>query len=73
MKVHIPGCGDHEIASVQALPDPCPPPERDPEKRRRRLNEKGLRGTYCLELTSHLLIRRKITVRTHDGRGQCDI
>ncbi len=41
MKVHIPGCGDHEIASVHALPDPCPPPERDPDKRKRRLNEKG--------------------------------
>ena len=44
--MHIPGCGDHEIASIRMLPDPCPPPDFDPEKKKRRLNEKGLE---CLQ------------------------
>ena len=42
MKVHIPGSGDHEITSIRLLPDPCPAPDQDPERKKRQLNEKGL-------------------------------
>jgi ribosome biogenesis protein BMS1 len=36
MKVHIPGSGDHSLASVSILPDPCPLPD----KVRKTLNDK---------------------------------
>ncbi|KAL2914398.1 Glycoside hydrolase 2 (Mannanase, beta-galactosidase), partial [Polyrhizophydium stewartii] len=36
-KVHIPGVGDHSIASISILEDPCP----FPEKTRRKLSEKS--------------------------------
>ncbi|RPB17253.1 DUF663-domain-containing protein [Morchella conica CCBAS932] len=41
-RVHIPGVGDLSIASVEALPDPCPTPARAQAegKSRRRLGEK---------------------------------
>ncbi|KAH8824857.1 hypothetical protein DL96DRAFT_1611069 [Flagelloscypha sp. PMI_526] len=38
-KVHIPGVGDLDIDSLEALKDPCPMPDGDEEKRRR-LSEK---------------------------------
>ncbi|UXI20414.1 tRNA-splicing ligase RtcB [Sarcoptes scabiei] len=38
--VHIPGCGDFVIDSINFIPDPCPLPERENEKRRRSLKEK---------------------------------
>jgi ribosome biogenesis protein BMS1 len=34
-KVHVPGAGDLEIKSIAMLPDPCPLPTADSEKRRR--------------------------------------
>ncbi|KAI9315305.1 hypothetical protein BX666DRAFT_1961353 [Dichotomocladium elegans] len=36
MKIHIPGAGDHVLADVSILPDPCPLPEKE----RKRLDEK---------------------------------
>nr|XP_027199860.1 ribosome biogenesis protein BMS1 homolog [Dermatophagoides pteronyssinus] len=40
--VHIPGCGDFQIHSINFIPDPCPLPEKDPDKqkKRRSLKEK---------------------------------
>ncbi len=40
MPVHIPGVGDHELASIEMLSDPCPLPEHLAEKRRHKLNAK---------------------------------
>jgi ribosome biogenesis protein BMS1 len=37
MRVHIPGAGDHYLADVSVLPDPCPLPEKE----RKRLDEKS--------------------------------
>jgi ribosome biogenesis protein BMS1 len=34
-KVHVPGAGDLEIKTIAMLPDPCPLPTADGEKRRR--------------------------------------
>ncbi|CAG7853540.1 Ribosome biogenesis protein bms1 [Serendipita indica DSM 11827] len=34
-KVHVPGAGDLEIRSITLLPDPCPQPTAESEKRRR--------------------------------------
>jgi ribosome biogenesis protein BMS1 len=46
-RVHIPGVGDHNVAMVEALPDPCPTPHMDQavakatgKSKRRRLGEK---------------------------------
>ena len=41
-QVHIAGAGDFVVQSVRALDDPCPLPERDPEKKnaRKSLNNK---------------------------------
>ncbi|KAI8969271.1 hypothetical protein BDF20DRAFT_793766, partial [Mycotypha africana] len=36
MRVHIPGAGDHYLADVSVLPDPCPLPDKE----RKRLDEK---------------------------------
>ncbi|RCH94937.1 Glycoside hydrolase 2 (Mannanase, beta-galactosidase) [Rhizopus stolonifer] len=36
MRVHIPGAGDHFLADVSVLPDPCPLPDKE----RKRLDEK---------------------------------
>ncbi|CEG78865.1 Putative GTP-binding protein AARP2 involved in 40S ribosome biogenesis [Rhizopus microsporus] len=36
MRVHIPGAGDHTLADVSVLPDPCPLPDKE----RKRLDEK---------------------------------
>ncbi|KAI9469829.1 MAG: hypothetical protein EXX96DRAFT_532050 [Benjaminiella poitrasii] len=36
MRVHIPGAGDHHLADVSVLPDPCPLPDKE----RKRLDEK---------------------------------
>ncbi|KAI7907171.1 uncharacterized protein BX663DRAFT_495057 [Cokeromyces recurvatus] len=36
MRVHIPGAGDHDLADVSVLPDPCPLPDKE----RKRLDEK---------------------------------
>ncbi|KAI9015835.1 hypothetical protein CLU79DRAFT_764928 [Phycomyces nitens] len=36
MRVHIPGAGDHVLADVSVLPDPCPLPDKE----RKRLDEK---------------------------------
>ncbi|KAI7850342.1 hypothetical protein BDC45DRAFT_487971 [Circinella umbellata] len=36
MRIHIPGAGDHTLADVSVLPDPCP----IPDKERKRLDEK---------------------------------
>jgi ribosome biogenesis protein BMS1 len=33
-RVHIPGVGDYNVTDVRALPDPCPPPTRDPTRKR---------------------------------------
>ena len=39
--VHIPGCGDFQIHSINFIPDPCPLPEKEPiKKKRRSLKEK---------------------------------
>ena len=38
--VHIPGVGDFTLHSITSLPDPCPSPQQDPEKRKKKLNEK---------------------------------
>ncbi|OTF72571.1 ribosome biogenesis protein BMS1-like protein, partial [Euroglyphus maynei] len=39
--VHIPGCGDFQIHSINFIPDPCPLPEKDSaQKKRRSLKEK---------------------------------
>ena len=37
MRVHIPGAGDHYLADVSVLPDPCPLPDKE----RKRLDEKN--------------------------------
>lgn len=37
MRVHIPGAGDHVLADVSVLPDPCPLPDKE----RKRLDEKN--------------------------------
>ncbi|KAI8639019.1 hypothetical protein BD408DRAFT_422150 [Parasitella parasitica] len=37
MRVHIPGAGDHYLADVSILPDPCPLPDKE----RKRLDEKN--------------------------------
>lgn len=34
-KVHVPGAGDLDIRNITLLPDPCPLPTKDDEKRRR--------------------------------------
>lgn len=39
-QVHIPGVGDLTISSIEALPDPCPLPTAEGEKRRK-LNDKA--------------------------------
>ncbi|KAI8390979.1 uncharacterized protein BYT42DRAFT_555079 [Radiomyces spectabilis] len=36
MRIHIPGAGDHVLADVSVLPDPCPLPDKE----RKRLDEK---------------------------------
>lgn len=36
-RVHIPGAGDHTLADVSVLPDPCPLPDKE----RKRLDEKN--------------------------------
>lgn len=41
-KIHIPGAGDMSIKSLEALEDPCPPPTRDSEKRRRLADKQRL-------------------------------
>ncbi|KAF9220471.1 DUF663-domain-containing protein [Gyrodon lividus] len=41
-KVHIPGVGDMEIASITMLGDPCPLPDADSEKRRKLSEKKKL-------------------------------
>lgn len=39
--IHLLGVGDYSIKSLSRLPDPCPLPERDPEKKgRRKLSDK---------------------------------
>ena len=39
--IHLLGVGDYSIKSLNRLPDPCPLPEKNPEKKgRRKLNEK---------------------------------
>ena len=39
--IHLLGVCDFSIKSLDRLPDPCPLPEKDPEKKgRRKLNEK---------------------------------
>ena len=39
--IHLLGVGDYSIKTLNRLPDPCPLPERDPEKKgRRKLSEK---------------------------------
>ncbi|KAI0050270.1 DUF663-domain-containing protein [Auriscalpium vulgare] len=42
MKVHIPGVGDVDMASVSALSDPCPLPNAESEKRRKLSEKKKL-------------------------------
>lgn len=42
MKVHIPGVGDLDMASVTVLGDPCPLPTADSEKRRKLSEKKKL-------------------------------
>ncbi|CAO3647384.1 unnamed protein product [Cunninghamella echinulata] len=37
MRIHIPGAGDHTLADVSVLPDPCPLPDKE----RKRLDEKN--------------------------------
>ncbi|CEP07797.1 hypothetical protein [Parasitella parasitica] len=37
MRVHIPGAGDHYLADISVLPDPCPLPDKE----RKRLDEKN--------------------------------
>ena len=34
------GVGDFPIKSLDRLPDPCPLPEKDPTKKKHKLNEK---------------------------------
>ncbi|KAH6911683.1 GTP binding protein [Coprinopsis sp. MPI-PUGE-AT-0042] len=41
-KVHIPGVGDLEMKSVEALGDPCPLPDENSEKRRKLSEKKKL-------------------------------
>ncbi|KAI0031182.1 hypothetical protein K488DRAFT_52625 [Vararia minispora EC-137] len=41
-KVHVPGVGDLDIKSVQALGDPCPLPDADSERRRKLSERKKL-------------------------------
>ena len=41
-KVHIPGVGDLNMASVTVLGDPCPMPDADSEKRRKLSEKKKL-------------------------------
>jgi ribosome biogenesis protein BMS1 len=41
-KVHIPGVGDLDVASITALGDPCPMPDADSEKRRKLSEKKKL-------------------------------
>lgn len=37
--VHIPGCGDFQLKEISMIPDPCPIPQKDQQKKRS-LNEK---------------------------------
>eukprot|EP00741_Cyanophora_paradoxa_P001315 tig00000478_g1271.t1 len=39
-RAHLCGVGDVTARNVAPLPDPCPPPNTDPNKKRRSLNEK---------------------------------
>lgn len=38
--IHLLGVGDFPIKSLDRLPDPCPLPEKDPTKKKHKLNEK---------------------------------
>ncbi|EDQ90423.1 uncharacterized protein MONBRDRAFT_635, partial [Monosiga brevicollis MX1] len=41
MRVHVPGCGDLAMESIQLLADPCPPPQTDQDvKKKRRLDDR---------------------------------
>eukprot|EP00026_Physarum_polycephalum_P001142 Phypoly_transcript_01143.p1 GENE.Phypoly_transcript_01143~~Phypoly_transcript_01143.p1 ORF type:complete len:1209 (+),score=274.43 Phypoly_transcript_01143:529-3627(+) len=40
VKVHIPGSGDYDIASITPLGDPCPPPSRATNEKQRKLDTK---------------------------------
>ena len=40
--VHVPGCGDQTLGRVTLLDDPCPGPDSDAVKKKKRLNEKGV-------------------------------
>ncbi|TIC10484.1 DUF663-domain-containing protein [Wallemia mellicola] len=40
--IHIPGAGDMSIKNLQALEDPCPPPTKESEKKRRLADKQRL-------------------------------
>ncbi|TIB12854.1 hypothetical protein E3P93_02169 [Wallemia ichthyophaga] len=40
--IHIPGAGDMNIKSLEALDDPCPPPTKDSERKRRLADKQRL-------------------------------
>lgn len=40
VQVHVAGTGDFFMDNITALPDPCPLPKKDGEKRKKHLTEK---------------------------------